>query len=51
MKEKKVPCEIFTRTCGYFRPKAQMNPGKQAEVNDRRDLLTGEYITKRNEES
>ena len=33
---KKVPCEIYSRVCGYFRPVFQnWNPGKIAEFKDR----------------
>jgi len=45
----KIPVECYTRTVGYFRPVSQMNKGKQEEVNERRDMLTKEYITKRKE--
>ena len=31
----RTKCEIFTRCVGYIRPVAQMNAGKEAEVNDR----------------
>jgi hypothetical protein len=44
---KKIKCEIWSRTVGYFRPVSQWNPGKQSEFNDRKDLLTKEYIVKR----
>lgn len=30
-----IPCEIWTRTVGYFRPVSEMNKGKQSEYNDR----------------
>ena len=32
---KRVPCEVYTRCCGYYRPVKQMNDAKTAEVNDR----------------
>lgn len=41
---KQIPCEIWSRTVGFFRPYKAMNNGKQSEVRDRRDLLTKEYI-------
>lgn len=31
----KMPCEIYSRVVGYFRPTSQWNRGKQAEFNDR----------------
>lgn len=34
-KEIKVPAEVWCRTCGYYRPVAQMSKGKRAEFNDR----------------
>ena len=46
---KKIPCEIYSRTVGYFRPISQFNPGKLAEMNDRRDVLTKKYIMQREE--
>jgi ribonucleoside-triphosphate reductase len=30
-----VPCEIYSRVVGYYRPIDQWNPGKQAEFWDR----------------
>ena len=34
---KKVPCEIYSRVCGYFRPVFQnWNEGKKAEFKDRK---------------
>lgn len=35
MTESKIPCEIYSRCCGYFRPVNNWNPGKQSEFNDR----------------
>lgn len=31
------PCEVYSRVCGYFRPTALWNEGKQAELADRKD--------------
>ena len=33
---KKIPCEIFTRVAGYFRPVGNFNKGKKAEYEDRK---------------
>jgi anaerobic ribonucleoside-triphosphate reductase len=33
--KKKITCEVWTRTVGYFRPVSQMNSGKKEEVKDR----------------
>jgi ribonucleoside-triphosphate reductase len=30
-----IPCEVYSRVSGYFRPVKQWNPGKQSEFNDR----------------
>lgn len=29
-------CEVFSRVCGYFRPVANWNKGKQEEFKDRK---------------
>jgi hypothetical protein len=36
---KKVPAEVYSRVCGYFRPVNQWNRGKQEEFDERTDLL------------
>ena len=38
--ERMIPVECFTRICGYFRPIKQANPGKTAEIMDRRPMPT-----------
>jgi len=35
MSNLKVPNEIWCRTCGYYRPVAQMSHGKRSEFDDR----------------
>lgn len=35
---KKVPCEIYTRVVGYFRPVKNWNEGKGAEFDDRKEF-------------
>lgn len=32
---KKIPCEIFTRVCGFYRPVSQFNKGKYEEFLNR----------------
>jgi len=32
----RIPCEVYTRVVGFYRPVAQTNKGKQAEINDRK---------------
>lgn len=34
--EVKMPCEIWSRPCGYMRPVSNYNPGKQQEFADRK---------------
>lgn len=31
-----VPCEVFTRVCGFYRPVNQFNPGKKEEYDNRK---------------
>jgi len=38
-KAKLVPCEIYTRVTGYFRPVNQFNKGKREEFQQRASLL------------
>jgi len=33
---KKVPCEVYSRVVGYFRPVPAWNIGKRAEFDDRK---------------
>jgi len=32
---KKIPCEVFSRIVGYYRPMKNWNAGKQEEAKDR----------------
>jgi ribonucleoside-triphosphate reductase len=32
----RTKCEVYSRVCGYVRPVAQWNVGKQEEFKDRR---------------
>jgi ribonucleoside-triphosphate reductase (formate) len=34
----KVPTEVYSRVCGYYRPVNQWNKGKQSEFEDRKDI-------------
>jgi hypothetical protein len=38
----KIPCEIYSRCCGYFRPIAQWNKGKQSEFEDRKNYIVSD---------
>ena len=31
-----MPCELYSRCCGYYRPVDQWNKGKQSEFDDRK---------------
>jgi len=33
-----VPCEVYSRVTGYFRPVSNWNPGKQREFEERRSV-------------
>jgi len=44
---KEIPVECFDRCCGYYRPIAQFNKGKQEEHNERkRTTITQRIIDK-----
>jgi anaerobic ribonucleoside-triphosphate reductase len=34
-----IPCEIWSRPCGYFRPINQYNPGKVEEFWERKPVV------------
>jgi len=38
----KVPCEIYSRVVGYFRPVSGWNKGKQEEFKDRKEYKVRE---------
>lgn len=38
---RKMPCEIYCRVTGYFRPVSNFNPGKQEEFWEREAVLKG----------
>lgn len=35
-RKKVVPCEVYSRVVGYFRPVQNWNPGKRQEFKERR---------------
>ncbi len=37
-KVKVVPCEVYSRVVGYFRPVQSWNKGKQQEFNERKTV-------------
>ncbi len=38
VKVKAVPCEVYSRVVGYFRPVSNWNPGKQVEFEERKTV-------------
>jgi len=38
MKEIKMPCEIYSRVVGYYRPVGQWNLGKKEEYRQRKEI-------------
>ena len=43
-KVKIVPCEVYSRVVGYFRPVQNWNPGKQQEFKERKTVKIDSYI-------
>jgi hypothetical protein len=41
---KKIPCEIFSRVVGYFRPLNNWNKGKLEEFKQRKNILLKDNI-------
>ena len=39
MSERKIPTEVYSRCCGYFRPVNQWNKGKAEEFKEREYLV------------
>lgn len=38
MKTKKVPCEVYSRVCGFYRPTREWNKGKKSEFDERTSI-------------
>ena len=38
-----IPCEIYSRVVGYFRPVQNWNPGKQQEFKERKTVKIETY--------
>ena len=36
---KKIPCEVYSRIVGYFRPVQNWNDGKRQEFKERQEFL------------
>lgn len=45
---KKIPCEIYSRVVGYYRPVSQWNNGKKSEYKDRMEYKMSEEILSAN---
>ena len=39
---KKIPCEVYSRIVGYFRPISEWNKGKKEEYKDRASMKVDE---------
>ena len=39
----KIPCEIYSRVVGYYRPVQQWNKGKKEEFRERIDLKREQF--------
>jgi anaerobic ribonucleoside-triphosphate reductase len=44
MVERKIPCEIYSRVVGFYRPLKEWNPGKKQEFKDRKEHTQGELL-------
>lgn len=43
-KVKVIPCEVYSRVVGYFRPVQNWNPGKQQEFSERKTIKINSYL-------
>lgn len=41
---KKIPCEVYSRVVGYFRPVQHWNDGKRQEFSDRKTFSEHESM-------
>ena len=39
LKMKVIPCEVYSRIVGYYRPVRQWNEGKQKEYKERKEFV------------
>ena len=46
MTTKKVPCEVYSRVVGYYRPVRNWNAGKQQEWKERKVYAVPEEATR-----
>jgi len=45
-KVKMIPCEVYSRVVGYFRPVSQWNTGKQQEFKERKTVNLKFFLSK-----
>jgi hypothetical protein len=50
-KERKVPCEVYSRIVGYLRPVQNWNAGKQQEFSERKTYKVQESARQAGAES
>jgi len=43
----RVPCEVYSRIVGYYRPVSAWNDGKQQEFADREEFLPFGLLTEK----
>lgn len=48
-KVKVIPCEVYSRVVGYFRPVQNWNPGKQQEFKERKTVRIDNYLNLKTE--
>lgn len=41
---KQIPCEIYSRVCGFYRPVKQFNKGKKEEFKKRKEYIISESL-------
>ncbi len=44
MKGRKIPCEVYSRVVGYYRPVSQWNRAKREEFEDRHQYKPEEIL-------
>jgi len=45
-KVKAIPCEVYSRVVGYFRPVSQWNTGKQQEFKERKTINLKSFLSR-----
>jgi len=43
---KGIPCEVYSRVVGYYRPVQSWNVGKRQEFKERKTITTGSLASK-----